>query len=296
MKKLAISQFKVDKPNKFKIKNTPTEVDDLYESKGEYESLLKERVERINELQNMMYAHNQYGLLLIFQAMDAAGKDGTINHVFAGVNPFGLKISSFKRPTETELDHDFMWRNHQAMPERGMIGIFNRSYYEEVLVVKVHPEILKTGQRIPAEYIENLEKVWQQRYADMLNYERYISNNGIKVVKFFLHISKKEQSERLIERIEDETKNWKFDEADVKERNFWEQYQSAFEDLINATAADFAPWYVVPADDKKNMRLIVAEAVIEVLESMNMNYPPADATRKAELMKLIEVIKKQDEA
>lgn len=294
MKKLNLSDFKYTKQSGFKITKAATKIDDLYASKSEYEDLLKEKVARIDELQSMMYAHNQYGLLLIFQAMDAAGKDGTIGHVFAGVNPFGLRIVSFKRPSEGELDHDFLWRSQIQMPERGTIGIFNRSYYEEVLVVKVHPEILTAGQRIPAEQTQNLEKVWQNRYEDIVNYERYLSHNGYKVIKFFLHVSKQEQGERLIERIEDETKNWKFEEADVKERAFWNNYQTAFEDAINATATDFAPWIVVPADDKKNMRLIVADAVIEALESMNMEYPPANATRKAELEKLIEVIKQQD--
>ena len=294
MKKIDIDDFKIAKEGDFKSKKAKTKVKEFYESDEEYKALLAEYHQDLDELQSVMYAHNRYGLLLIYQAMDAAGKDGTIKHVFAGVNPFGIKIYNFKRPSETELDHDFLWRTQLAMPDRGTIGIFNRSYYEEVLVVRVHPEILTKGQHIPAEFIEKPEKVWKQRYEDMANYEKYIHRNGFKVVKFFLHVSKEEQGQRLIERIEDPTKNWKFEEADVQERALWDDYQTAFEDAINATATENAPWYIIPADDKKNMRLIVAEVVKQTLKSFQMDYPPADATRKVALEKLIEVIKNQD--
>lgn len=226
--------------------------------------------------------------------MDAAGKDSTIKHVMSGVNPFGVKIYNFKRPTETELEHDYLWRTTLSLPERGTIGIFNRSYYEEVLVVRVHPEILMNSQRIPAEFLQNPEKVWKQRYEDIANFEQYLHRNGFVVMKFFLNISKKEQGERLIERIEDPTKNWKFEEADIKERESWPEYMAAYEAAINATASPEAPWYIIPADDKKNMRLIVSQLILDKLKSLDMNYPKPDEKRQAELKKLITVIQEQD--
>ncbi|MFC0185015.1 polyphosphate:nucleotide phosphotransferase, PPK2 family [Pseudarcicella hirudinis] len=286
-------EFKGD--TKFNIKDAPTKVKDLYKNDEDYQVLLSEYHKKIDALQSMMYAHDRYGMLLIFQASDAAGKDGTIKAVFSGINPAGVSVHSFKRPNDEELEHDFMWRNMLKMPKRGMLTVFNRSYYEEVLVVKVHPEILKQSQRIPEELTEDPEKIWQHRYEDISNYEKFSHRNGTRIIKFFLHVSKKEQGERLIERIQDPTKNWKFEEGDVKEREYWKEYQKAYEEMINQTASKNAPWYVVPADDKKNMRLIVAQIILSHLESLKMNYPEPDEARHQALLGLIETIKKQEE-
>ncbi|MCY7349232.1 MAG: polyphosphate kinase 2 family protein [Cytophagaceae bacterium] len=292
--KIDLDDFEWTGKKEFKIGNAPTRIPDLYEDEEDYDARMTKFRAELDELQTMMYAHNRYGLLVIFQALDAAGKDGTIKHVMSGVNPFGIKIHNFKRPTDDEIDHDFLWRTNLRLPERGTITIFNRSYYEEVLIAKIHPEILTESQRIPAELTDDLDKVWKQRYEDMANLERYLHHNGIVVLKFFLNVSKKEQAERLIERIEDSLKNWKFEEQDVKERDFWDDYQRAYQDAINATATGKAPWYVVPADDKKNMRLIVSNVIIAKLKEFKMNFPPADETRRAKLQTLIETIKKQN--
>ena len=291
---MKIDNFRYDGSAAFEIKKAATKIKDLYADKGEYETLLGEFRQEMDALQSLMYAHNRYGLLIVLQAMDAAGKDGTIKHVLSGVNPVGIQIESFKRPTETELEHDFLWRHQLALPERGRITFFNRSYYEEVLVVKVHPEILTKGQRLPLELTKDPKKVWQQRYEDMANFEQYLHRNGIRVLKIFLHVSKQEQGKRLIERIEDPAKNWKFEEQDVKEREHWDHYQTAYEEAINATAAKHAPWYVVPADDKKNMRLIVGEIIVEELKKMDMSYPESTPERQTALKKLIETIRQQD--
>lgn len=294
MKKIDIDDFKFNGKGKFSIKKSETKVKDFYEDKEDYEIALKSLQAELDELQEKMFAHNRFGLLVIFQAMDAAGKDGTLKAVFSGVNPQGLRIYSFKRPTETELDHDFLWRTNMQLPERGTITVFNRSYYEEVLVVKVHPEILLNTQRLPVDISDDLDTVWENRYEDIANLEKYLTRNGIHVVKFFLNVSKTEQSERLIERIEDPSKNWKFEEQDVKEREFWNDYQSAYEDAINATSTEQCPWYIIPADDKKNMRLIVASILAQKLKSLNMDYPKSDAARQEILKGLIEKIRLQD--
>ncbi|GAB3327895.1 polyphosphate kinase 2 family protein [Larkinella ripae] len=278
---------------KFALADIPTQLDDLYENKEHYESLLRNLTTELNDLQEKMYAHNRYGLVTIFQAMDAAGKDSTIQHVFSGVNPLGLRVHSFKRPTDQELDHDFLWRNTINLPERGTIGIFNRSYYEEVLVVKVHPEILTKTQRLPDERTANLDKLWKQRYKDIRNFETYLTRNGFPVLKFFLNVSKKEQGARLIDRIEDPSKNWKFDDQDVIERGFWKQYMLAYEEAINKTATPKAPWYVIPADDKKNMRLIVAKILVEHLKSLHMEYPKVNKRQQKSLQDLVGVIKNE---
>ena len=292
--KLNLAPFCNDGSAKFDIKKTATKISDLYEDKADYESLLAECSQQIDELQSLMYAHNRYGLLVVLQAMDAAGKDGTIKHVLSGVNPVGVRIESFKRPNDTELEHDFLWRHQLVLPERGRITVFNRSYYEEVLVVKVHPQILTQAQRLPAELTQDLPKIWQQRYEDIANFEQYLHRNGIRVLKVFLNVSKQEQGQRLIERIEDPTKNWKFEEQDIKERERWDDYQAAYQAAINTTATPNAPWYVLPADDKKNMRLILGKIIIEELKKMDMSYPESTPERQAELKKLIEIIKKQD--
>lgn len=294
MSDFKIEDYRIDGTAKFDIKKAKTRFKDIYDDKEEYEAMQSQSAREMDELQSMMYAHNRYGLLVIFQAMDAAGKDGTIKHVLSGVNPVGIKIHSFKRPTETELGHDFLWRTNQVLPQRGTITIFNRSYYEEVLVVKVEPDILTKSQRLPVELTEDLDKVWKQRYSDISNLEKYLYRNGIRVIKFFLNVSKKEQAARLIERIEDPSKNWKFEEQDVKVRDKWNEYMQAYETCINETASKKAPWYVVPADDKKNLRLTVSRIVIEELKKMNMSYPDSSPERTEELKSFIEVIKNQN--
>jgi len=293
MHKIDIEDFLFDKPGKFSIDHTKTKIKDFYEDKEDYETSLADMHRQMDNLQSMMYAHNRYGLLVIFQALDAAGKDGTLKAVFSGVNPQGLKCYSFKRPTEVELEHDFLWRTTLQLPERGSITVFNRSYYEEVLITKVHPEIVLQNQRLPEELTDNMAKLWENRYEDIKNLEVYLHRNGIRVVKCFLNVSKKEQAERLIERINDPAKNWKFDETDVKERGFWNEYQQAYEDLINATSTNKCPWYVIPADDKKNMRLIVASIVLHELKHLKMEYPETNETHQAALKKLIDTIQSQ---
>ena len=290
MKKIDIDAFKFNGNGKFSIRKSQTKITDFYDDKEDYEIALKSIQSELDELQEKMFAHNRYGLLVIFQALDAAGKDGTLKAVFSGVNPQGMKFYSFKRPTETELEHDYLWRTNMHLPERGTITVFNRSYYEEVLVVKVHPEILLNTQRLPTQISDNLEKIWEHRYEDIANLEKYLNRNGIQVVKFFLNVSKKEQSERLIERIEDPSKNWKFEEQDVKEREFWNDYQKAYEDAINATSTEQSPWYIIPADDKKNMRLIVGSILAKKLKSLDIDYPKSDAIRQETLKGMIEKI------
>jgi PPK2 family polyphosphate:nucleotide phosphotransferase len=286
-------KFRIDGTDKFVWQKADTKVKDLYETKEDYEVQLHALNAQMDELQSMMYAHGRYGLLVIFQAMDAAGKDSTIKKVFSGVNPAGIKVHSFKRPSETELAHDYLWRHLLALPERGSVAVFNRSYYEEVLVVKVHDEILKNVQKLPTELTENPEKVWKDRYEDIDNFEQFLYRNGTRIVKFFLHISPDEQASRLIERIEDSTKNWKFQEQDVKERTLWPQYMNAYEDCINKTASEHSPWYVIPADDKKNMRLLVSQVLINEMQQMDICYPEPTPERQAQLQQLIEVIRGQ---
>ncbi len=293
--KIDLDDFEHTGEKEFHIAEAPTKIKDLYDDDADYEARMAEFREELDALQTKMYAHNRYGLLLIFQALDAAGKDGTIKHVMSGINPFGVRIHNFKRPTDEELDHDFLWRTNTRLPERGTVTIFNRSYYEEVLVAKVHPDIVTKSQRIPEVLTEDLDKVWKRRYKDLVNLEKYLAHNGIVVLKFFLNVSKKEQGERLIARIEDATKNWKFEEADVAERDFWDDYQKAYEAVVNATATRRAPWYVVPADDKKTMRLIVSQILLLKLKELKTDYPPADEARQKQLKKLIARIQKQDE-
>ncbi len=277
----------------FSIKNTPHKVSPFYEDKKNYKKLLEKYQEEIDELQNMMYAHNRYGLLLIFQAMDAAGKDGTIRHVMSGINPHGVEVHAFKKPNDQELDHDFMWRTTKCLPPRGRIGIFNRSYYEEVLIVRVHPKILTTYQLIPKELTQEVDLVWEQRFEDIRNLEQYAYRNGIRVVKFFLNLSKEEQRRRFISRIDEPSKNWKFAEGDVKERAYWDQYMEAYESAINATAKPHAPWYVIPADDKRNMRLIVSQIILDQMKQMDMHYPDVDDERRAALQGFKEMLENE---
>lgn len=292
--KIEVEDFLFDGSKKFNITKSKTSVPDFYSDKSEFNDLAEEYSKEIDELQSKMYAHNRYGLLLIFQAMDAAGKDSTIKHVMSGVNTHGVKVFAYKRPSINELEHDYMWRTSVNLPERGCMTIFNRSYYEEVLVVKVHPEILKTSQLLPEEITQDTDKLFKNRYTDIQNFEKYAHRNGIHIMKFFLNVSKKEQGKRMIERIETPAKNWKFEEGDVKERSFWDDYMKAYEDCINNTSSEHAPWYVIPADDKKNMRLMVSQLILEKLKSLKIEYPAIDHKRKEELNKFKQIILDQD--
>jgi PPK2 family polyphosphate:nucleotide phosphotransferase len=294
MTMIVSKKFAFNGEGKFSLKSQPTKIKDFYENSEEYENILSDYRQQIDELQTKMYAHDRHGLVVIIQAFDAAGKDGTIKAVFSGINPAGIVVKYFKRPSEIELDHDFMWRTNLAMAERGMIYVFNRSYYEEVLVVKVHPEIVTNYQKLPKELTSNVNQVWENRYNDIKNLEKYLNNNGISVLKIFLNVSKKEQGERQIARIQDITKNWKFQEGDIKERGFWNEYQKAYEDAINQTSTQQNPWHIVPADDKKNMRLIVSQIILDKLNSFVMDFPETSPERAAELQKYIDIIHEQD--
>jgi PPK2 family polyphosphate:nucleotide phosphotransferase len=246
----------------------------------EADDLLKEGIDVLSDLQEKLYAHDRWALLLIFQAMDAAGKDSTIKHVMSGVNPQGVHVSSFKQPSPEEIDHDYNWRTHKQLPERGRIGIFNRSYYEETIVVRVHKAYLD-GERLPEALVT--PHIWKERYEDINAFERYASRNGIVIRNFFLHVSKDEQRQRFLKRIEEPSKNWKFSMGDVRERAYWDDYMKAYEDTIRHTATADAPWYVVPADHKWFARLVVAAAVIDALDDMNLEYPTLDAAKQHEL-------------
>jgi PPK2 family polyphosphate:nucleotide phosphotransferase len=250
------------------------------DDKKRAKAALEDGVQALSELQDRLYAENRWAVLLIFQAMDAAGKDSAIKHVMSGVNPQGCQVFSFKAPSTEELNHDFLWRCMKSMPERGRIGIFNRSYYEETLVVRVHPEIL-AGQRTPPELVT--KRIWKERFEDIKAFERYLGRNGVLIRKFFLHVSKDEQRRRFLERLDNPDKNWKFSSADVKERERWDAYMEAYEDMIRQTATPNAPWYVVPADAKWYTRLVVAAAVIDALDSLRLDYPKVDAARKKDL-------------
>ncbi len=251
-----------------------------FKKKAEAREHVAQNVERLSDLQEKLYAQDSYGVLILFQAMDAAGKDGVIRHVMSGVNPQGCHITSFKSPSSEELDHDYLWRAHKALPERGMIGIFNRSYYEEVLVVKVHEEFL-AKQKLPPDTRD--EKIWKRRYEDINNFEEYLVQNGILVLKFFLNLSHKEQKKRFLSRIDEPEKNWKFSLADFKERSYWDQYQDAFEDMLNHTSTPIAPWFVIPADNKWFSRLAVSEVICTALERLDLKYPTVSEQRKKEL-------------
>ena len=273
--------FRVRPGKKVDLGKWPTRVGSYYHSKKDYQKTLRRHVEELSALQHLHYASNRYALLLVFQAMDAAGKDGAIRHVMSGVNPQGCQVFSFKHPSATELDHDFLWRTVQCLPERGRIGIFNRSYYEEVLIVRVHPEILR-GQQLPQELLDG-KTIWQDRYRSIVDLESHLHRNGTRIVKFFLHLSRQEQSRRFIDRIDNPEKNWKFSMADLEERKFWNEYMSAYESCLAATSTKIAPWYVVPADDKENARLIVSQIVLDTFRSLKMSYPAPDAKRRQEL-------------
>ncbi len=246
--------------------------------------MLAEHIKDLTKHQNLLYAHNRYALLLIFQAMDAAGKDGAIKHVMSGVNPQGCQVFSFKHPSAEELAHDFLWRTTRCLPERGHIGIFNRSYYEEVLILRVHPEILQ-GESLPDELTGGKE-FWEKRYRSITDLEKHLYRNGTRVIKFFLHLSKAEQRKRFLRRLEDPSRNWKFSKFDLVERGFWKEYQAAYEDCLAATSTEHAPWFVVPADDKLNARLLISQVVVDALKDLQMEYPHPDPTRLKELQAL----------
>src|SRR3979411_61371 len=258
-----------------------------WHSKEHAEQALREGNLRLAEMQDKLYAQNRWAVLLIFQAMDAAGKDGVIKHVMSGVNPQGCQVYSFKAPSEQELQHDFLWRTTRCLPERGHIGIFNRSYYEEVLVVRVHPQILKS-EKLPDELIT--KHIWGERYEDINCFEKFLTRNGVVIRKFFLHISKEEQKKRFLARLEDSKKNWKFSMDDIKERKFWDDYQEAYEEMLQNTATKRAPWFVVPADNKWYGRLVVASAIIEALDGLNLAYPDVDKEKKKELETIREAL------
>ena len=279
--KINIKDFLVSEGKKVKLEKWPTQVKPVYHSKEIYKELLDKQREELSAQQQLHYASNRYAVLLIFQAMDAAGKDGAIKHVMSGVNPQGCQVFSFKHPSAEELEHDFLWRTAQCLPERGRIGIFNRSYYEEVLIVRVHPEILQ-AQDIPPELL-NDKTIWQQRYHSIVDMEKHLHRNGTRIIKFFLHLSEEEQRKRFLERIDEPDKNWKFSLADIKERKFWKQYMYAYEECLSATSTHRAPWYVVPADDKENARLIISEIILNTFKALKLTYPKPSAEHQLEL-------------
>jgi len=282
--------FRVRPGENVKLGERPTIVKPFCKSKKQYQELLGAHVEELSSLQQLHYASNRYALLLIFQAMDAAGKDGAIRHVMSGVNPQGCQVSSFKQPSADELEHDFLWRTTRRLPERGQIGIFNRSYYEEVLVVRVHPEILR-GQGL-SEELRDEKTIWEERYRSIVDLESHLYRNGTRTIKIFLHLSQEEQRRRFLDRIDEPDKNWKFSLADIHERKYWKHYMKAYEACLNATSTHHAPWYVVPADDKENARLIVSQIVLDTLNELKMAYPKTTAKRRAELKSIRKLLAK----
>ena len=279
--KIDSEDFRVRESGKVKLKQWPTAVKPVYKSREQYRKLLEDHTRELSRLQSLLYASDRYALLLIFQAMDAAGKDGAIKHVMSGVNPQGCQVFSFKHPSSEDLDHDFLWRTTRCLPERGRIGIFNRSYYEEVLIAQVHPEILH-AERLPEKLLKK-EKLWEGRYRSINDLEAHLHRNGTRIVKFFLHLSKEEQRRRFLARIDAPEKNWKFSLDDLNEREFWKDYMKAYEACLNATSARTAPWYIVPADDKENARLIISQIVLDTLRRLKMSYPEMDKARRREL-------------
>jgi PPK2 family polyphosphate:nucleotide phosphotransferase len=288
--KINSKDFRVRPGEKVKLRDRPTIVKPFCKSKKAYHELLLEHVEGLSSLQQLHYASNRYALLLIFQGIDAAGKDGAIRHVMSGINPQGCQVSSFKQPSADELEHDFLWRTTRQLPERGKIGIFNRSYYEEVLVVRVHPEILRSQGL--SEELRDEKTIWEERYRSIVDLERHLYRNGTRTVKVFLHLSREEQRKRFLERIDEPDKNWKFSLADMHERKYWPDYMKAFEACLNATSTHHAPWYVVPADDKENARLIVSQIVLDTLKELKMAYPKTTAKRRRELKSIRKLLTK----
>ena len=288
--KINSKDFRVRPGARVQLKEWPTIVKPFCKSKKQYQEVLRKHVEALSALERLHYASNRYALLLIFQGMDGAGKDGAIRHVMSGVNPQGCQVFSFKQPSADELEHDFLWRTTCCLPERGRIGIFNRSYYEEVLVVRVHPEILRT-QGLPPELLDE-KTIWKDRYRSIVDLEEHLYRNGTRILKFFLHLSKDEQRKRFLERIDEPEKNWKFSLADIHERKYWKHYMEAYEACLHATSTQHAPWYAVPADDKENARLIVSQIVLDAFQELKMAYPKTTAKRGRELESIRKLLQK----
>jgi len=282
--KIKSDEFRVGEGDAVDLEQWPTIVSPIYSSAEHYKQLLEQHIAQLSALQELLYASNRHAVLLIFQAMDAAGKDGVIKHVMSGINPQGCQVFSFKHPSLAELQHDFLWRTTRDLPERGRIGIFNRSYYEEVLIARVHPEILRSEGLPDAPVVE--KTLWHDRYRSIVDLERHLVANGTRVIKFFLHLSKDEQRKRFLARIDEPEKNWKFSLADIEERKFWGQYMKAYEKCLKATSTADAPWYVVPADDKPNARLIVSRILLDTLDGLKMSYPQTSQTRRDELLSI----------
>jgi PPK2 family polyphosphate:nucleotide phosphotransferase len=282
IKKIDPDDFRVVPGKNVDLAKWPTKGKPVYSSKEEYTKILREHVEKLSEQQNLLYATNRYALLLIFQAMDAAGKDSSIKHVMSGVNPQGCQVFSFKQPSSEELAHDFLWKAERRLPERGHIGIFNRSYYEEVLIVRVHREIL-SNEDLPEKLVEK-KHFWRDRYRSIVNLEEHLHRNGTRVIKFFLHLSKQEQKKRFLKRINDPQKNWKFSAGDIQERKYWKEYMKAYEECLSATSTRDSPWYVVPADDKENTGLIISRIILDALQDLKMNYPKTTPEHRRELL------------
>ena len=291
--KIISKDFRVPEGKKVNLKKLSTLVSPVYKSKEEYKRFLEKHVVQLSSLQQILYASNQYALLLIFQAMDAAGKDGVIRHVMSGIDPQGCEVFSFKHPSATELEHDFLWRTYNCLPGRGRIGIFNRSYYEEVLIVRVHPEILK-GEGVP-DKDQSEKNIWKERYRSIVDMEKHLHRNGTRIIKFFLNISEEEQRKRFLARIDEPAKNWKFNAADIEERKFWKQYMRAYEACISATSTKESPWYIVPADDKENSRLIVSRIILDTMKKLKLSFPKSDETHEKELRSIHEQLSRNDE-
>jgi PPK2 family polyphosphate:nucleotide phosphotransferase len=291
MKRIDPDDFRVRPGKNVDLDKWPTKGKPVAGSKEDYQAILREHIEKLSERQNLLYASNRYALLLIFQAMDAAGKDSAIKHVMSGVNPQGCQVFSFKHPSTEELEHDFLWNATRRLPERGYIGIFNRSYYEEVLIVRVHREIL-SSEDLPEELVDR-KHFWPDRYRSIVNLEDHLYRNGTRVIKFFLHLSREEQKKRFLKRIDDPQKNWKFSADDIKERKYWKQYMQAYEECLSATSTRTAPWYIVPADDKENTGLIISRIVLDALQGLKMTYPKSSPERRRELQSIRKQLTKE---
>ena len=288
--KIHPKDFRVRAGEEIKLKQWPTRVNRFYKSKEQYEKLLDEHKAELRDLQGLLYANSRFAVLLIFQAMDAAGKDGAIKHVMSGVNPQGCQVFSFKHPSAEELEHDFLWRTTRCLPERGRIGIFNRSYYEEVLIVRVHPEVLQS-EKLPEAALDG-KSLWRERYRSIVDLEGHLHCNGTRIIKFFLHLSKEEQRKRFLERIDAPEKNWKISLADIEERKLWKDYMKAYEACLSATSTPNVPWYVVPADDKPNARLIISRVILDTLKELRLSYHEPDKARRKELQSIRRLLAK----
>jgi len=286
--KINTDDYRVREGQHVNLNDWPTGVEAYYKDKANYKKMLRKQIRELSDLQGKLYSHDRYALLLIFQAMDAAGKDGAIKHVMSGINPQGCQVSSFKQPNPEELDHDFLWRTTRKLPERGRIGIFNRSYYEEVLIVRVHPEILNKAQ-IPDEHYKS-EGFWEGRFSSIRDYESHLHRTGTRIIKFFLHVSREEQGRRFLSRIDEPEKNWKFSRADLKERGFWDEYQEAYGTCMKRTSTNDCPWFVVPANDKRNARLIISAILLNTLRSLPIAYPKTSDERRKELLGIRETL------